>query len=169
MADDLGGFASRARGLAAQLGGAGARGITTAVLAAGKDAALEALRADLPSQRLSHLGRRGLKLNVGYDLTGPASGQVKLRPRGAWLLLSDGAKRHPIGMRRRTRSGRLVKRKGSGPPLLNFTGNDDDWITGPVWHPGTAGKGTLATTITRLQEVVPRTYAELLDGLWEEL
>lgn len=55
---------------------------------------------------LSRWGRRGVKLNVGFDLEGSPGEQkatVKPRPMGPWKVLEYGAKPHPIipGLTRR--------------------------------------------------------------------
>lgn len=83
------------------------RNAVTAAAAAYKDSTLAAGRSDSGGDlRLSRWGRKGLRLNVGYDVDGngpEASAVIKPRPMGPWKVLEYGAKPHLIvpGLTRR--------------------------------------------------------------------
>lgn len=72
-----------------------------------KGAALKSARKDSGGDlRLSRFGKKGVKLNVGYELDGSPGVQravVTPRPMGPWKVLEYGAKKHPIipGLTRR--------------------------------------------------------------------
>jgi hypothetical protein len=65
--------------------------------------------------RLSRWGRRGLKLNAGYDLDGTIVATATLRPRpmGPWKVLEYGARPHVI-------VAGLTRRQGQALALFSF-------------------------------------------------
>jgi hypothetical protein len=63
--------------------------------------------------RLSHMGRKGVKLGGRYDVAGSAVA-VALRPPGAWVIVERGAKPHRIAPKR----SRLRAARGGRPPAL---------------------------------------------------
>jgi len=71
-----------------------------------KDAALTEAKKDSGGDlRLSHFGKKGAKLSVGFDLDGDRTARATVRPRpmGPWKVLQYGAKPHLIvpGLTRR--------------------------------------------------------------------
>ncbi|HKY13366.1 MAG TPA: hypothetical protein VJM33_00475 [Microthrixaceae bacterium] len=116
--------------------------------------------------RLSGVGRRGAPVGVKAVPTG--RGSVLVVPKGpVWLVENDTAA-HIIGAGRGremagrgrtevTGTGRFYKLDAESTPL-NFSGNPDDWITGPVPHPGTTGKGQWAAA--RDSKVIPATRGD---------
>lgn len=103
----------------------GAPTLALAGATAAADRARDQLRADLPSGRFTHLNR-GTVLSVDAEQTGGGAAVV-FTPGDAWGLLVAGATPHRITGRRR------------GGALRLATG----WVTGPVNHPGTAGRHTI--------------------------
>lgn len=77
---------------------------------------------------------------------------IKATPAGPWSWLTYGTKSHPIRRRK----------PGKHPQALRM-GGGDAWITGPVIHPGTTGRGTWDGLVKRLtDEAVDRAVEALL-------
>lgn len=103
-----------------------------------KTIVLNAARSDVPSLRLSHFGRKGVRLGVRYQAEKAAAATygynaarvVRPFPPGPWGLLEKGAKEHEIRPRRRNRRG--------------FLGNKDGGFAavGGVPHPAQSAKRT---------------------------
>ena len=107
---------------------------------------------------LSHMGRRGARLGMRYDLA--AQGRtviVKLGPAGPWMLTEKGGKPHTIpratSRRRRGRGGaRYLMAPGYNHP-----------VRAPVEHPGTKGsqaKRSVSRTFERIRAQAPTDFHE---------
>jgi hypothetical protein len=73
---------------------------------AGKKAALDAAAKALGGDRRFSGMRKKTALSAGYDVNGPSSVSINLRPAGLWMLAEDGRKRSgPIYPRRGARKG----------------------------------------------------------------
>ena len=75
--------------------------------------------------RLSGVGRNGAKVGVRYDVRGAANPTSLVRATGPFHLIERDTKAHDIPNRR-------------GKSRVLRIGND--WVTGPIRHPGTTGK-----------------------------
>lgn len=150
--------------LAIALRSDGRRRLVDAALVEGKRVALARVDRDIPGRRLRNVGRRGTRLGVGYDATGDSRGEVKFRPRGAWILIDAGAKRHVIGVGRRTASGRVTgtKRKRSNRDPNRYAAmrlpvarGRSGYRLGPITHHGFRGKGTLTRAMDEIEAALP--------------
>jgi hypothetical protein len=114
-----------------------------------KTAALQVAQAVTGSGRLSHMGRRGVRLGAVYTIE--EQGRriwIKFVPPGAWVIMDTGAKPHEEPRKRRgTRSGR-GKRKGAmfGSGLAHPLTH--------VEHPGVRGRRALMLAGERIDKVV---------------
>lgn len=98
---------------------------------AGLDVAAEVAGSD---RRLSHWGRRGLALGVGFDETGPTEVTLNLRPSGPWKLMEQG---RPGGKT-------ITPRKRGGKALSTPYGPRRSVVQGPM-----AGKRAISSTYER--------------------
>ena len=115
-------------------------------------------------RRLSRFGtaksRGRVKLNVGYDITGNTS-TIKLRPAALWVLTNAGSRPHPIGTGKRTARGTYTKRRAKqGRQLLLIGGVVR---TGPVRHPGSAGRGAVIALYAGVPGIVAEQFALVLN------
>ena len=81
---------------------------------------------------LSHVGRSGGKLGVGYQIEGTGSlTTATVQARGPWPIVNNKTTPHLIGVgRRKTKKRGYLMAPGAAHPVL-----------GPIAHPGTKGKG----------------------------
>ena len=112
-------------------------------------------------QRLSHMGRKGARLGMRYDVEDQGRRvTVKLTPAGPWMLTESGAKPH-------TMKPRAARSRGAG------TGWGIDaviWAPGyahptrkPFEHPGTRGsqaRRSVTRTFARIRERSSRDFHE---------
>jgi hypothetical protein len=112
-------------------------------------------------RRLSRFGTRKsrgrTRMNARYD-TSDTGTVVTMKPAAMWALADAGARPHTIGAGRRTRRGTYTRAR-SGTTYVTFPaaarskgGRTSRVRTGPVRHPGSRGRHTLA----RLHADVPR-------------
>lgn len=118
--------------------------------AVGKGARVEANRvaSDVAGgdMRLSHWGRKGVKLGMGYDLeAGGRQVVVKLRPPGVWVAEEKGAAPHLIGR------GRGRRARSGGRVRYLHGGSYAHPVRAPVAHPGMGGKGAIRRTFGRIR------------------
>ena len=111
-------------------------------------------------RRLSRFGSKKskgrVKLGVNYKISGRRS-VIDMKPAAMWALTDGGARPHMIGAGRRTKKGRYQKRsKKAGPLVLKYGGR---YVSGPVRHPGTRGRHSLA----RVYAQVPRICTEIIE------
>jgi len=115
-------------------------------------------------RRLSRYGstrsRGRVRLGVGYDINGARS-VINLRPAALWVLANGGARPHPIGVGRRTRTGSIAgrQRRGEGRRLLVIDGKVR---TAPVQHPGTAGRGAVVALYAAVPDLVADAFAGVI-------
>lgn len=93
-------FSAKLAAAGAAIGAANTQGVRAGSQVA-KTTLLAAAAADTGGDlRLSRWGKRGLRLNVGYDIRQQgrdrAMGVVRPRPAGPWSVLSYGSEAHPI-------------------------------------------------------------------------
>lgn len=128
---------------------------------------LDALRiADAVSggdRRLSRYGsarsRGRVKLGAGYELA-PRSSTISLRPAALWVLTNGGARAHPIGLGRRTASGRFTRiRKGRRRLVIGGAVR-----TGPFKHPGARGRGAVAALYAAVPDICAEEFADVLNS-----
>lgn len=127
---------------------------TTAGHAVGKGARREAqtVARDVSGgdMVLSHMGRKGVRLGMRYDLAGEGRTViVKLGPAGPWMLTEKGGKPHtiPRATSRRRRKPRYLLGAGYAHP-----------VRAPVEHPGTKGsqaKRSISRTFERIRAQAP--------------
>lgn len=91
---------------------------------------------------LSHMGRKGARLGMRYDVE--QQGRltfIKLVPAGPWMLTQKGAVGHQIP-RRATRRGkpRFVMGAGYSHP-----------VRAPIQHPGAPGKDSIQRAFVRIR------------------
>lgn len=100
-------------------------------------------------QRLSHMGRRGARLGMRYDVEDQGRRVViKLTPAGPWMLTERGAKPHTIKPRgARGRGGG----SGWGIDAAVYASGYDHPTRKPFTHPGTSGKGSVRRTMGRIR------------------
>jgi len=114
-------------------------------------------------RRLSRFGTRNSKgrtrLGVNYKLAAKRS-TIDMKPAALWALTTGGARPHMIGAGKRTRTGRFSKQRG-GRKILVIGGR---FVTGPVRHPGSRGRGSL----DRVWAQIPRIVTETIDDALEE-
>jgi hypothetical protein len=114
-------------------------------------------------RRLSRFGtarsRGRTRLGVNYKVAGRRS-VIDMKPAAMWALTTGGARAHLLGAGRRTRSGKFTKQRG-GRKLLVIGGRV---VTGPVKHPGSAGRASL----DRVYAQVPRIVTEVIDEVLDE-
>ena len=81
---------------------------------------------------LSHVGKKGKKLSVGYDVQGSGSLTIAtVQARGPWPIVNNKTSAHLIGVgRRKVKKQGYLMAPGAAHPVL-----------GPIAHPGTKGKG----------------------------
>lgn len=110
---------------------------------------------------LSHMGRRGARLGMRYDLaTQGRTVIVKLGPAGPWMLTEKGAKPHTI----KPRGGR-ARGLGSGWGIdaAVYASGYDHPTRKPFTHPGTKGsqaKRSITRSFARIREHAPKTFHE---------
>lgn len=101
---------------------------------------------------LSHMGRRGARLGMRYDVAQQGrTVTMKLVPAGPWVLTERGAKPHTIP---RATSRR---RRGAGPRYV-FGPSYQHPVRGPVEHPGTKGQGSIRRALGRMRTRAPIDY-----------
>jgi len=103
-------------------------------------------------------GRKGARLSVGYKISGQRS-TIDLKPVGLWALTTEGAKAHMIGAGRRTKKGTRT-RGPRGRKVLKIGGQ---FVTAPIRHPGTRGKGSLDRVWAQVPRIVEETFGDLLE------
>lgn len=133
-----------------------------------KLAADEAARA-VPGG-VMHLHRKGktprrVKLRTRDDIR--ASGQhlvrcrVQALPVGPWVWLDTGTGPHPLG---RAARGARRPRRGDYGPQRPGTGArlhvGQDWVTGPLHHPGTRGRHAWQHVVDQAHEVLPGVFSD---------
>lgn len=99
--------------------------------------------------RLSHMGRRGVRLGMRYDLDNKgATVTMKLIPSGAWVLTERGAKPHTIPRSAFRGRGRKATRRyiygGYGHPVTS------------VDHPGAPGKSSIKRAFGKMRTQAPK-------------
>jgi hypothetical protein len=152
---------------------------TTAAAQAAKMITLEVARPDTGGDlRLSRWGKRGVKVNVGYEVaaTNPEYAVATLQPRpaGVWRVMNDGSQPHPIvpgAKRSASRAGTLTG--GRMGPLLpagviaaNRTARGamrvlsfgPDQVAAYAMHPGAKGKNTWGRGVEAARPVAARAY-----------
>lgn len=129
-------------------------------------------------RRLSRFGasaksRGRTRMGVNYTVAG-TSAVVNLKPAAMWALTTGGARPHVIGVGRRARSGRYQRRRGAAgivvftrPAASPGRSRPTRVRTGPVKHPGSRGRGSLARVYARVPYVVESTFDDVLTGRME--
>ncbi len=129
------------------IGAANRPAVSNAALAAKKVTLAVATPDTGGDLRLPRWGRRGLRLNVGYEITSPSASTsravVRPRPIGPWAVLEDGADPHVIAPR--PRGKRKALRVGDG-----FAARTN--------HPGSAGKKTWTKGVRSARPAATKAY-----------
>ncbi len=118
-------------------------------------------------RRLSRFGtkksRGRTRLGVNYKISGRRS-VIDMKPAAMWALTTGGARAHMIGAGKRTRSGKFSRQRG-GRKLLVIGGQV---VTGPLRHPGSRGRSSLARVYAQVPrivtEITEERLGEALDG-----
>ena len=152
---------------------------TAAAAQAAKTTTLEVARPDTGGDlRLSRWGKKGVKVNVGYEVASTSPGYavatLSPRPAGVWRVMNDGSQPHPIvpgAKRSASRAGTLTA--GRMGPLLpagviaaNRTARGamrvlsfgPDQVAAYAMHPGAKGKNTWGRGVEAARPVAARTY-----------
>lgn len=115
-------------------------------------------------QRLSHMGRKGARLGMRYDVEDQGKRVIiKLTPAGPWMLTERGAKPHTI-------KPKAARARGIG----SGWGIDAAvWAPGyahptrkPFTHPGAPGKSSIRRTMGRIRG---RASADFHEGYVKQL
>jgi hypothetical protein len=102
---------------------------------------------------LSHMGRKGARLGMRYDVTEQGrTVTMKLVPAGPWILTARGAKPHTIPRATRRR------RRGGGNARFVFGPSYQHPVRGPIEHPGTSGKDSIGRALARMRTRAPRDF-----------
>lgn len=96
--------------------------------------------------RLSGVGKKGAKLNVRYDIKGAKNPTALVRATGPWPLIERDTKPHDIPKAR--------GKRGQVRPLLI----GDQWVEGPVHHPGTKGQHPFAKGVEKSLPLVHKIF-----------
>lgn len=129
-----------------------------------KEAVLKEGRRDTGDLRLSRWGKRGLRINAGYDVRGTsnATALLRARPQGPWKVLEYGTQTaggYLIGLGRtglsRSDSGRArVNRnrayRRANQKFLKGQGYAHP-VRAPIVHPGVKPKNTWSRGVRRGQ------------------
>ncbi len=109
-------------------------------------------------QRLSHMGRKGARLGMRYDVED--SGRrvvIKLTPAGPWVLTESGARPHAI----KPRAGRARGLgTGWGIDAAIWAPSYAHPTRKPVEHPGAPGKGSIRRAMGRVRGRASRDFHE---------
>lgn len=134
--------------------------LTTAGHAVGKGARTEArsVAQDVTGGDgvLSHMGRKGARLGMRYDVEEQGRTVVlKLTPAGPWVLTERGAKPHTI----KPKGGR-ARGLGSGWGIdaAVWAPSYDHPTRKPFAHPGTTGKGSVRRAFGRMRVRAPKDF-----------
>jgi len=101
----------------------------------------------------SHMGRKGARLGMGYDLAQQGRTVImKLRPGGPWALAEKGAKPHTIPRATRGR-GRRGVRYVYGPSYAHP-------VRGPIEHPGAPAKRAITRVWLQVGQRASRDFHE---------
>lgn len=146
-------------GIAAQVGDIPATATLAAVRAIHTLARIEAVRYAGADRRLSNFGKKGARLATrdDYHHTGPSSAQATVYavPPRVWAVVTDGAGPHVIGFGRASRNrrtgvvGNYTGAARNAGKRLRMPATESGWRMGPVFHPGTAGRGVWRTVRVR--------------------
>lgn len=139
----------------------------TATLAVVKDvkkaADQVAARVAGPDRRLSNAGRNGARLRTRDTWQrGAKTATIWATPPGPWRWVTDGTGPHVIG------AGRANRRTGNYAAARFKAGRrrrlvvDGSVVTGPIFHPGSSGKGAWDDVGRRARQIVPKVYAREL-------
>ena len=140
--------------------------MVSAVMAVKEVARTEAVRVAGSDRRLSNA--RGT-MNV-RDQTKGGTAIITAVPPHLWQWMTKGTRPHVIGFGRASSRGNRnytkamthAKRTG-GRTLRQRLLINGDWVTGPVFHPGTPGKNAWTNVVIRSKPVVTRIFADALD------
>lgn len=115
-----------------------------------------------------HLPRKGkpprrIKLRARDDIRQVGARVVRCRvqalPVGPWVWVDSGTHAHIIG--RVARGGRRPRRGFIGPQRPGTGAHlriGKDWVTGPIWHPGVAGRGAWRRVVAAAEQVLPAVF-----------
>lgn len=117
-----------------------------------------------------HLPRRGkqprrVKLRARDDIRSSGERLVRCRvqalPVGPWVWIDTGTHPHQLG---RLPRGARKPRRGSYGPQRPGTGArlhiGHDWVTGPLHHPGSRGRGAWGRVVDQAHEVLPQVFSD---------
>lgn len=130
-------------------------------------------------RRLSRFGassksRGRTRMGINYTVTGRAA-VVTLKPAAMWSLTTGGARPFNMGTGRRMKSGKYRRRRGPAAGVIVFpaaarSGGRRQATrvrTGPIRHPGSRGRGSLARVYARVPSVLADTVDGILSGAIE--
>lgn len=114
-----------------------------------KEAVLKEGRRDTGDLRLSRWGKRGLKINAGYDVQGTtnATALLRARPQGPWKVLEYGTQTsggYLIGVGRSNSNSAASRRRGyrrANQKYLKGQGYAHP-VRAPIVHPGVKPRNT---------------------------
>jgi hypothetical protein len=121
--------------------------------AGGKNAALEAASKSLGGDRRFSGMKRKTALSAGYDVSGPSSVVINLRPAGLWMLAESG----------RNKSGAIYPRRGNRKGSGAVRGRAVMTPFGPRARSSympSRGLGTVSDVEGRAKRDVPRAAAQ---------
>lgn len=130
----------------------------------------EAARAVGGDRRLSRMGRRGVKLDAGYDNVAETTVRLTPRPLGAWTLVESGSNRSQWW---EPRQGKAVTRRGVRRQRRRLSlparGRVNRWDNGVRWyvrHGPVSGKRAWSRAFVRIDDALPDTVHTAVLEAW---